>query len=374
MVQLRQFVDRLCRREQSKHGVITVALALAITLSCSAQAQQQEPSAQPFTKPSTELLLPQLPASVGQDVAECEKSIRDAFHNPDQLALVEAAIPKADHLLQVRTTYQGANWWQTVDAREDLADLQRIAALDNNQRSALAQAERTISSVTDGPQGEKQNAEGLASLSAATQVEVQILGEANRWHAQTLVLMGNIALAQHHTAEAEANYSQALDLRRKTLGEAHPLYAEALLAQARLYSSTDRYAQAEPLYKQALEIQKTALGDQNPQYPATVDEFASLYVSMGRNQQAEVLYKQALEIEKKTVGEQHPLYATSLCNLGDLYRYMGRYAQAEPLYVQSLNYPKAGIGRAASGLRTKPGPAGGSIRLHGPLSASGATL
>ena len=319
-------------------------LALAITLSCCMQAQQQPGPADTSTQPSSASSLPQVPESVAQEVADCEKSIRDAFHNLDQLALVEAAIPKAEHLLQIRTAYQGANWWQTVDAREDLTDLHRIAALNDGQRTALAEAERTVSSVIAGPTGEKQNAEASTKLSAASQVEVQILSDGSRWHAQTLIVIGNIAFAQRRATEAEAAYSQALDIRRKILGEMHPLYAEDLLAQARLYSSTDRYAQAEPLYKQALEIQAKTLGEQNQQYATTVDEFATLYVSMGLNQQAEVLYKQALQIEKKTVGEQHPLYATSLCNLGDLYRYMGRYAQAEPLYMQSLTIRKQALG------------------------------
>ena len=344
MVQLRQFVGHLGRREQSRHGVITMALTLIIVLSCSARAQQQAPPVDSVPKPSSTPSMPQVPASAAQELADCEKSIRDAFHNLDQPGLVEAAVPKADHLLQIRTTYQGPNWWQTVDAREDLTDLHKIAALNNGQLMALAEAERTISSATDGPTGEKQNADVLAKLYAASKIESQILGDGSRWYAHTLVLIGNAFLAQHHTTEAEANYSQALDIRRKALGETHPLYGEVLLAQARLYSSTDRYARAEPLYKQALEIQKIAFGEENQQYAATLDEFATLYVSMGRNHQAEILYKQALDIEKKTAGEQHPLYATSLCNLGDLYRYMGRYAQAEPLYVQSLNIRKQTLG------------------------------
>jgi tetratricopeptide (TPR) repeat protein/CHAT domain-containing protein len=344
MVQLRQFVGHFCPRDQSRLGMMMM-LALAIVSSRCMQAQQNGPPVSTFTQPSSISSLPQLPASAAQDAADCEKTIHDAFHNLDQLALVEAAIANADHLLQIRTTFQGANWWQTVDAREDSADLHRVAALDNEQRLTLAKAEQTIASIkVDGSLSEKQTAEALAKLSAASKIERQILGDESRWYAQTLVLMGSLASAQRHTTEAEADYSQALDIRHKTLGETHPLYAEVLLAQARLCSSTDRYAQAEPLYKQALEIQKTTLSEQNKQYATTLDELATLYVSMGRNSQAEVLYQQALDIEKKTVGEHHPLYATSLCNLGDLYRYMGRYTQAEPLYVQSLSIRKQTLG------------------------------
>ena len=54
--------------------------------------------------------------------------------------ICQAAIPKADRPVQIRTQYQGSDWWQTIDARQDLADLNRIAGLNASQRTALAAA------------------------------------------------------------------------------------------------------------------------------------------------------------------------------------------------------------------------------------------
>jgi tetratricopeptide (TPR) repeat protein len=287
----------------------------------------------------------QLPPDLAKEVADSEASVREALHKIDDPALIAAAIPKAENILQIRASHQGDSWWQTIDARENLADLRRLSAMPETQRASLAAAERTTEEiqVKGRDEGDK-NDQAIDTLKATAHTEGGILGEEHRWYATSLYRLGRAYCAQFKYDESESYYHRALDIHRRTLGEEEPVYALDLIALAELYNSTNRYKEAEPLYLQALAIEKKTLGEETSDYAMALDSLASLYVATGRNDQAETLYLQALDLEKKTVGEQHPIYATTLCNLGDLYRLMGRFAQAEPLYLQSLDIRKKSLG------------------------------
>jgi len=287
----------------------------------------------------------QLPSDLAKEVAGSEASIREALHNVDDPALIAAAIPKAEHVLQIRASNQGDSWWQTIDARENLADLRLLSTMPDGDRASLAAAERAAEQVQiKGLSEGSKNDQVIDILLATARTEGQILGEEHPWYAVSLYRVGRAYYAQFRYTESESYYRRALNIHRKSLGEEEPVYASDLIALAELYNSTNRYEEAERLYLQALAIEKRTLGEENSDYATALDSLASLYVAMGRNEQAEALYHHALAIEKNTVGEQHPIFATTLCNLGDLYRLMGRFAQAEPLYVQSLEIRKKSLG------------------------------
>jgi tetratricopeptide (TPR) repeat protein len=307
------------------------------------QATTNAPSASP--KASAAPAQQQLPESLAKDVADCETSIRVALQTMNSISLIAAAIPKAEHVLQIRIDHQGDRWWQTIDARQDLADLRRISAMPADERAKLAAAVRAADQIQakESPPNAGNDAL-LDTLLATSRTEKQILGENHRWYAETLFHLGRAYDSQYRYAEAESCYRQAQDIHRKILSEEHPAYAADLLALAGLSYSTNHYDHAEALYLEALAIQKKTLGDEHSDYATTLDNLATLYVAMGRNDQAETLYLQALEIEKNNLGKDHPVYAATLCNLGDLYRLMGRFAQAEPLYLQALEIRKKILG------------------------------
>ena len=291
----------------------------------------------------------QLPDDLARELADCEAFIRESLHKIDDAALLDAAIPKAERALEIRTSRQGDVWWQTIDARQDLADLRRLSKMAANERANLAAAERAAEQAQskNAPPAADQSASNdqiIKTLLATASTEAQMLGEEHPWYAASLYRVGRAYYTQLRYTEPELYYRRALEIHRKTFGEAHPADASDLSALAELYSATNRYDEAEPLYLHALAIEIVTLGEENSNYATDLNDLASLYVAMGRNEQAEKLYQQALAIEKKSVGEQSPLYATSLCNLADLYRLMGRYAQAEPLYLQSREIRKKALG------------------------------
>ena len=349
------------------------------------QGQERPPRFSASTTAPTPL--PQLPKELAKAVADYEASIREALHHLEDLASIDAAIPKAEHVLQIRAAHQGDTWWETINARLDMGDLRRISTMPAEERTSLAAAERTADSVQDKDLEEtgKSN-EALNTLLKAASAESQVLGQEHRWYAHSLYRAGRGYYSQLRYTEAETSYRRALEIHRKILSEEHPDYAadlevlaelyvamarneqaEMLFRQAQeiekqtvgerdpsyatslcnlgdLYRWMGRYAEAEPLYVQSLAIRKQALGEEDPDYARSLDRLAALYDSMGHYPQAEPLYKQAIAIRKKALGNHHPDYARSLNNLALLYKEMGRYQESEPLYLEALAIRKKSFG------------------------------
>ncbi len=308
------------------------------------QAQERQPRSAASTT-SAPTPLPQLPEELAKQVADYEAAIRDALHHLDDLALIYAALPKAEQVLQIRAAHQGEAWWQTIDARLAVADLRRISTMPAEERSSLAAAERAADSVQDKDleeTGKSKQALDILLKSASTQS--QLLGQEHSWYAHSLYRVGRAYYLQLRYTEAETSYRQALDIHRKILGEQHPDHAADLEALAELYMAMAHNQQAETLFQQALAIEKQTLGEHDPTYAATLCNLGDLYRWMGRYAQAEPLYVQSLAIRKQALGEGHPDYARSLDRLAALYDSMGHYPQAEPLYQQAIAIRKTALG------------------------------
>ncbi len=289
--------------------------------------------------------LPRLPGELAKAVADYEASIRDALHHLEDHALIDAAIPKAEQVLQIRAGHQGDTWWETINARLDVADLRRISTMPAEERTSLATAERRADSVQDKDLEEAGTSnEALNTLLKAVSTEGQVLGQDHRWYAHSLYRVGRGYYSELRYAEAETSYRRALEIHRQILGEKHPDYAADLEALAELYVAMARNEQAEALYRQALEIEKQTIGEQHAIYATTLCNLGDLYRYMGRYAQAEPLYVQALAIRKQALGEEHPDYARSLDRLAALYDSMGRYPQAEPLFKQAISIRRKALG------------------------------
>jgi tetratricopeptide (TPR) repeat protein len=158
-----------------------------------------------------------------------EASIREALDKVDDPALIAAVIPKAEHVLQIRASHQGDNWWQTIHAREDLADLRRLFGMPEGERASLAAAERAADQVQImGPPEGSKNDQVIDILLATARTESQILGEEHPWYAASLYRVGRAYYAQFRYTESESYYRRALDIHRKSLDSVwnereHPL-------------------------------------------------------------------------------------------------------------------------------------------------------
>ena len=344
MARLCQFASLSYYGQRAARSLIAMAVVAALLLPLAGQGQDRQPS--PRASQSSALApLPQLPEDLAKQVADYQASIRQALHHLDDLALVDAAIPKAEQVLQIRAAHQGETWWQTINARLDLADLRRISTLPPGDRANLAAAEQAADSVRDDDLDDtgKSN-EALNILLKSASTESQVLGPEHSWYAHSLYRIGHAYFSQLRYTDAETSYRQALEIHRKILGEQHPDYAADVEALAELHTAMAHNQQAETLFLQALAIEKQTLGEQDPSYATSLCNLGDLYRWMGRYAQAEPLYTQSLAIRKQAVGENHPDYARSLDRLAALYDSMGHYEEAEPLYQKAITIRKQALG------------------------------
>lgn len=332
------------RLSGGKTGPIIWALLLA-TLPVIPAFGQQSPQAQPSSSSTAQTPTPShtLPSEVAKEIAGDEPSIHDALTKIDDVSQYDAAIPKAERVLQLRTANQGRTWWETVDAREDLMDLRQLSSMSGDQRANLIVAWKLRDQIATF----RSTGKPTQAVELQTQIvsaEEKILGDDSRVYAGDVSLLGQMYEGMDQYEKSEPLLRQAVEIRKRALGEQHPIYAQSLNDLGLLYQTMGRYRDAEELYNQSLNILQQTIGEDQAQYAATLDNLATLTVATGQDKQAEAIYLRAIDIEKKTVGNQSPLYAATLCNLGDLYRYMGLYAQALPIQQESLAIRKSVLG------------------------------
>jgi CHAT domain-containing protein/Tfp pilus assembly protein PilF len=301
-----------------------LVLALAATL-----VQSEPPRADPL---STEQK---------QQTAAAALEFLASLH--EQLEDFAAALKVRRQVVDNQTKLLGGGHWRVTDARLALADTERLARLQPEQRRQLAEAGR-LNRKTLQLNGQGQFGPAVAVAQKVLALYKQVLGEQHPQYATSLNNLAALYDSMGDYARAEPLYRQALAIRKKALGEQHPLYAHSLNNVAFLHHELGDHARAEPLYRQALAIYKQAWGEQHSEYALSLNNLAGLYNSMGDHARAEPLLRQALAIWKKALGEQHPHYAESLTNLAEVYRAQEDFARAESLYRQALAIRKKAQG------------------------------
>ena len=275
-----------------------------------------------------------------QEVAASLAWLAGVYAEREDFAAARAACRE---VLALRVKLHGEKHWQVIDARWALARVERLAALDPDQRRRLAKADRLNQRVVRLYE-QCRYREALELAQEALKIDRQLLGEEHPDYAKCLRNLAGLYHAMGAYGRAEPLFRQALEIRKKALGEEHPDYATSLNNLAVLYHDMGAYDRAELRSRQALEVTRKAVGEEHPDYAKCLNNLAGLYHDMGAYGRAEPLYRQALEIWKKAVGEEHPDYAFGLNNLAGLYHDMGAYGRAEPLYRQALEITKKAVG------------------------------
>lgn len=307
-------------------------------------AQTAAPGAEPAVVSPFPVAPPRkLAQAVSAEVERDEKEIADALAHPEQLDPIRQAIPKAEHVLQIRKTQQGEDWWETADAANNLTKLRRILSLSESDRTALARAWNQNNQVMDLFNARKFD-EAAKILMARAEIERRTLGEESPDYALTLNMLSSLTGMEGHFDQAEQLDQQSLAIQKKVEGEQHPDYAKGLQILATIYAVTGRREQAEPLLRQALAIRRQAFGEQDPRLTASLALLAELEKQLGRYRDAESFLRQAADIQRQIGGDRDPQYADSLNKLGMLYGEMGRYREAEPLFRQILEIRRSTLG------------------------------
>jgi tetratricopeptide (TPR) repeat protein len=238
----------------------------------------------------------QLPGGPAKLTAEQQKALAALEVKLEQAARkgdFEEGERLAREVVSLRAKWQGERHWQTIDARYNAEDWQRLMKVPRKDREQVIRARR-VTQEGVGLFNRGQYKGGLEKL------------------------------------------VEALAIRQKALGEAHPAYASSLSNLAALYQALGDYDKALPLFEQARDLRKKLLTENHPDYAASLDNLAGLYQARAEYAKALPLYEQARDLYKKLLTENHPIYATSLNNLALLYRDMGDYAKALPLCEKAL--------------------------------------
>jgi CHAT domain-containing protein/tetratricopeptide (TPR) repeat protein len=253
------------------------------------------------------------------------------------------AIRVRKEIVRLQEQRLGKGHWQTSDARLDLQDSRRLAAMSPEDRAALLQAQADHGRVDQlYQQGRSREAVPIAVKVLA--VYRQALGEKHPHYARSL---NNLAMLY----QAMGEYGKALPLLletrrlcRQALGERHPLYATSLNNLASLYLVTREHGKALPLFLEARELRRQVLGERHPDYATSLNNLAALYQEMGEHGKALPLLLEARRLFRQVLGEKHPHYAQSLSGLAVLYQAMGEHGKALPLFLEARDLRREVLG------------------------------
>jgi CHAT domain-containing protein/tetratricopeptide (TPR) repeat protein len=342
-----------------------------------------------------------------QKAAQLEKKL-DQLHQAGQLA---EALEVAEALAQLRRKVQGADHWQTVNARFKAEALRRVLCQGEQQQKDYArsqglqrQADELVSkgrypqaqpllekvlairrkvlgedhpdtaqsydNLATSQQSQGQYPEAEEGFRKALAISSRALGAE---HPLTAQCYNNLAMSQQYQgryAQAEESYRTALALRRKVLGEEHSLTAQIYHNLALSLLSQGKYQEAEDGYRKALALQRKVLGEEHPHTALSYSNLALNQDAQGKYKEAEESYRTALALRRKALGEEHPLIAQSYDNLAYNQNAQGKYREGEALWLKAADgFARARLHSAAAGLER----AGFSSR-HSPLPSLAAVL
>jgi tetratricopeptide (TPR) repeat protein len=247
----------------------------------------------------------------------------------------EEAEKAARRIAALREQWQGKRHWETIDARLDVEQWQRLVRIPAKDRALVVRARRMNGEAARLQQrGRYRQAE--KKFREALALGRGLLGEE---HPHTATSRNNLAFclnSQGRHGEALPLYREALKARRKVLGEGHADTAASYDNLAACLDDQGKPAQGQPLHEKALAIRRKVLGEQHPETAASYDNLAFCLNRQGKYGQALPLHQKALALRQKVLGQEHPDTADSWNNVAFCLDHQGRHAEALPLFHKAL--------------------------------------
>jgi CHAT domain-containing protein/tetratricopeptide (TPR) repeat protein len=266
-----------------------------------------------------------------QRAAELEKKLGE-LGQADKFAEAQQV---ARQLVELRSRVQGANHWQTANARRIEDDLKRLERLPVEARAQLRDLEPLHKRWLD-LRGAGKFQEALVVARQAVAICQKLLGEE---HNDTIASYGLLASTLDDLfkfEEAERLHRRALALHRKLLGTEHPEMAWRCNNLAMNLNYQGKYAEAEPLFRQAVAVTRQVLGEAHPDMATRYNNLATNLDDQGKYAEAEPLYRRTLDLTRRLRGEEHPVTADVYSNLAENLKAQGKYIEAEPLHRHAL--------------------------------------
>jgi tetratricopeptide (TPR) repeat protein len=245
------------------------------------------------------------------------------------------ALKVAEALAQLRTKLQGADHWESLDARSEVEAIRRVLRASNEEQQSYSRT-NALQGQVNALQARGRYREAQPLVEQLLALRKRVLGED---HADTATSYNAVAYnrylqAQYH--DAEVGYRRALALRRKLLGEDHPDTAESYNNVAMSLSAQGKPRDAEEGLRKALAIWRRVLGEEHEKTALSYNNLATNLAAQGKYAQAERYYIQALALCRKVLGDEHFLTATTYNNLAQNLADQGKFAQAEQSFRQAL--------------------------------------
>jgi len=254
------------------------------------------------------------------------------------------AIRLREQLLALRTRVQGADHWQTINEKWNLAATTKVAALPEEKRAGWRLAVKGAVAAVRLEQQQAQYGKALALKLEGLKWCQEILGED---HPDTATSYNNLAYnlySQGKYGEAGTLFQKALDIKRKILDEDHPDTAISYDGVALNLNAQGKYVEAGPLFQKALNINRKVLGEEHSHTATCYNNVAFNLWAQGKHGEAGPLFQKALDIRRKVLGEDHPDTALSYNNVAANLQKQGKYAEAAPLLQKALDLKRKVMG------------------------------
>ncbi|MFO0974167.1 MAG: tetratricopeptide repeat protein [Phycisphaerae bacterium] len=245
------------------------------------------------------------------------------------------AIPLAEEVVQTRTRLQGADHWETVDARQVLADLRLRQSWTDAQQATFRDAyhanERGVRLFSAGriEPAEEQ-------FRRAVELRKSLFKGDHPSIALSMDNRAAILRAGGKFREADEVSRAAIEMFRRMSPPDHPEIATALNTRAQILADLDQLDAAEKLCREALTMRRALFAGDDPAIAESLNNLAVMLRKRGRLDQAESLYRESLEMHRRLLPKDHPAIATSLGNLGTILQERGALDEAEPLLREAL--------------------------------------
>jgi tetratricopeptide (TPR) repeat protein/CHAT domain-containing protein len=197
------------------------------------------------------------------------KALADAAERADNFG---EARQRSEELLALRSEVQGADYWETIQARWELDALRKVAALSAEDLSAWRKAEKNRLHFRE-LRANGQHADSQPLAEEYLQHCIKVFGEKHIVTANSFGALGDVLASQEKHTEALAQHQKALDLCRELGGEKHPNTGLWYNNLACTHEKLGNHGAARPLFRKAVDLGRDAYG---PKHRATLTRFGNL--------------------------------------------------------------------------------------------------
>jgi tetratricopeptide (TPR) repeat protein len=302
-------------------GLLGLCVGL-LTLPCPSAADEPQPK-----------LLEQRSLQV-DEARHAEKLLRQ-IDQAEEAGRFREALSAAKELLTLRERVQGADHWETTNARWLSKLLQRRAEFSAPQEAEYRRSLANGGAAADlSARGRYAQAQPL--LEQVLETTRQLLGEEHYATANAYIKLALNLHALGRYAEAEPSLQKALALYRRLLGEEHPATADGYNNLALNQQAQGRYPEADEGFRKALSLYRRLLGEQHPYTTTASNNLAANLLYQGKYAEAEDGFRKVLAARLALLGEEHPDTATSYDNLAAALGAQGKYAETNEACRKAL--------------------------------------